>query len=342
MFKALEAAGYKKGLTYQSLPYNYTKSYRGNELSKIFIPNLERLFNLTGKKVTIMAHSLGNLNILHQLSLLSQDYKDKYIKIWIAATPPFLGAMQATKCVLGGDDEYFFLGKIGFHFQASAQSLGSFPVMYELLQTNMYSLYENEPWFKWIQKRLDYEAGKIPFEESEMLFWPTVDESCTPTSFVGKNDKCFSGLFDLRTRPSVTVEDGKLEYFLDDNEKLISDWPLLDYSLKYYKMFNDLEFRKLKNPGIPVVLIFSKSNDTITQTNYKGKISDFTKANQYPAADDVMGYGDGTVGTNSKLFPAIKWAYEFENKGNILDKEVDYKVNNPNFLIKAYKICGTM
>ena len=275
-----------------------------------------------------MAHSLGNLNTLYQMSLLPQEFKDKHIKIWISATPPFLGAMQATKCILGGDDEYFFLGKIGFHFQASAKSLGSFPVMYELLQTNMYSMYENEPWFEWIQKRLDYEAGKVPFEDSGMLFWPTTEENCTPSSFIGKPEKCVSGLFDLRTMPSVTVEDGKRKYFLDDNEKLIGDWPLLDYSLKYYKMFKDPEFFKLKNPGIPVVLIYSKSNDTITQTNYKGKISDFTKANHFPAAQDVMGFGDGTVGSNSKLFPAIKWAYEFSHKENIADVNIDYKVDH--------------
>ena len=73
MFIALETAGYKRGLTYQSLPYNYIKSYRNNELKKIFVPNLERMYNLVGKKVVLFAHSLGNLNILHQMSLLEQS-----------------------------------------------------------------------------------------------------------------------------------------------------------------------------------------------------------------------------------------------------------------------------
>jgi hypothetical protein len=326
MFLALERAGYKKGLTYQSLPYNYIKSYRNNELKKTFVPNLERISKLTGKKVIIFAHSYGNLNVLHQLSLLEQSYKDKYIKNWIAATPPWLGAMQATKCVLGGDDEYFYLKFIGFHFDASSKSLGSFPCMYEMMQRNMYSIYENEPWFKWIQKRLDYEAGKIPFKDSEMLFWPTIGESCTPESFTGKSTKCFSGLDDLRKRPSITVEDGDHEYYLDDNLKLVKDWPLLEKSVDYFKMFDDTNFRKLKNPGVPLLLIFSKSNDTIVQTNYKGKITDYTKNDKYPKATDVMGFGDGTVGTNSKLFPAIKWAYEFENKDSLGDQAKDYKV----------------
>ena len=327
MFKALERAGYRKGLTYQSLPFNYVKSYRNNELKKIFVPNLERISKLVGKKVVLFAHSLGNLNLLYQLSLLEQSYKDKYIKNWVSATPPFLGAMQATKCVLGGDDEYFFLKFIGFHFGASSKSLGSMPVMYELMQRNMFSIYQKEPWFEWIRKRLDYENGKVSFEDSGMLFWPKVEEKCTPDSFSNRSPQCFSGLDDLRKRPSVTVEDGDKEYFLDDNLQLIKDWPLLEYSVDYFKMFDDREFRKLKNPGVPFILIFSKANDTIVQTNYKGKITDYTSQNEYPEADDVMGYGDGTVGSNSKLFPAIKWAYQFSHKDSLGDEAKDYKVS---------------
>ena len=38
-----------------------------NELSKNFFPNIVRLKKLTGKKVTLMAHSFGNLNILYNL-----------------------------------------------------------------------------------------------------------------------------------------------------------------------------------------------------------------------------------------------------------------------------------
>jgi hypothetical protein len=284
------------------------------------------MYNLVGKKVTIFAHSLGNLNTLHQLSKVSQEYKDKYIKLWVAATPPFLGAMQALKCVLGGDDEYFYLNSVGFHFSGSSKSVGSFPVMFELFQRNMYKIYENEPWFKWIQGRLDYEKGKVPFEQSGMLFWPKIEEKCTPKSFKNIPTSCVSGLSDLRERPSVTVETGNKKYFLDDPKDVISDWPLLEFSLDYFKMFDDPEFYKLKNPGVPTVLIYSKSNETIEQTHYKGKITDYTKKNEFPVATDVMGFGDGTVGSNSKLFPGIKWAYEFENKESYGSEGDNFKV----------------
>ena len=338
MFLALERAGYKRGLTYQTLPYNYVKSYRNNELKRIFTPNLERLYNITGKKVTIFAHSLGNLNILHQLNGLPQDYKDKHIKVWVAATPPFLGAMQATKCVLGGDDEYFYFHSIGFHFEGSSKSVGSFPVMFELFQKNMYKMYQNEEWFEWIQKRLDYENGKIKFEDSGMTFWPKITEECTPNTFTNITPKCTSGLFDLRERPSVTVEHDNKKYYLDDPFEVVKDWPLHEFSVDYFKMFFDEEFFKLANPGVPVLLIYSKSNDTIAQSNYKGKISDYTEQNTYPPADDVMGYGDGTVGSNSPLFPGIKWAYQFENKEKYGDEGKDFKVSFSIFCDQEFSL----
>ena len=152
MFNSLERIGYKKGLTYQTIPYNFVNSYRNNEMNVLFKSNIQRLYKLTGKKVIFMAHSLGNLNIKYQLSKLDYEFKEKYIKLWIGATPPFLGAMQATKVVLGGDNEYYFGNVVGFHFNASADSLGSMAVMYELMLKNMYTLYKDKKWFKNVYK----------------------------------------------------------------------------------------------------------------------------------------------------------------------------------------------
>ena len=324
MFLALEKMGYKKGLTYQSLPYNFVYSYRSNEINKIFKSNIQRIKKLTGKKVVLVAHSLGNVNIKYQLSKLTQEFKDSHLKLWMAITPPFLGAMQATKVVLGGDDEYFFFKMIGFHFNASSTSLGSFPVMYELMLKNMYTKYQDQPWFQWIQKRLDYEQGTTSYADSGMYFWPPVDEKCTPDSFKNRDSKCFSGLDDMRKVPSVKV--GDLEYDLSDNEKLIKDWPLSEFSESNIKFLKDTEYEKLDNPTVPMVLVFSKANDTIRQTKYKWKISDYTQKGEYPKAEDVMSYGDGTVPSNSALFPALKWAYEFDNKKDYAEKGKNFKV----------------
>jgi hypothetical protein len=328
MLKELERVGYKKGLTYQAMPYNFIKSYRNNELKKIFFPNVERLYNLVGKKVTIFAHSFGNLNTLHQLSRKSQEYKDKYIKLWVSAAPPFLGAMSALKSVLGGNKDLLFFGFFGLHFNGSSQSVGTFPSMFELSQRNMYKMYENEPWFKWIQARLKYEKNNGSFEKSGMLFWPKIEEKCTPKSFKNIPTSCASGLSDLRLKPSVTLESGNKEYFLEDPQHVIGECSLHDFSKDYFNMFHNPDFFKFKNPGVPTVLIFSKSNDTIERTHYKGDIRNYTqKKKKFPPSVDKPGFGDGTVGTNSKLFPAIKWAYEFEHKESYGSEGENFKVS---------------
>ena len=346
LFKQLDRVGFKRGLTYQTLPYNFIKSFQNNELKEIFKPNIERLYSLTGKKVSIIAHSFGNLNTSYQLSRLTQEFKNKHIKDWISVAPPLLGAMTATQSVLGGNDSFNLLKIFGLKYPASSKSLGSFPSMYELMQVNMYSIYQNEPWFQWIQKRLDYEAGKIPFEESGMLFWPKITEKCTPESFVDVKSQCNSGLHDLRKDPSITVENGKKEYFLEDNEKLIRDWPMLKNSLKSFQMFNNEDFRKLRNPGVPVQMIYSKSAATVTKLDYKNKISDYTRNNEYPKIDiskefkdKTFGFGDGTVGANSALFPAIKWAYEYNHKNENSSTDIEYKVKKIISLILAGQIC---
>lgn len=49
------------------IPYNFYLSFRKNEFSEKFLSNLKRMKNLTGKKATILAHSMGNLNVLFNL-----------------------------------------------------------------------------------------------------------------------------------------------------------------------------------------------------------------------------------------------------------------------------------
>ena len=342
LFKQLDRIGFKRGLTYQTLPYNFIKSFQNNELKQIFRPNIERLHKLTGKKVSIIAHSFGNLNTSYQLSRLTQEFKNKHIKDWISVAPPLLGAMTATQSVLGGNDSFNMLKIFGLKYPASSKSLGSFPSMYELMQVNMFTIYQNEPWFKnYIQKRLDYENDpqNIPFEDSGMLFWPKVTENCTPKSFKEIDQKCYSGLEDLRKFPSITVENGKKEYYLEDNEPLIRDWQMLENSLKAFNMFNNEDFRKLRNPGVPVQMIYSKSAKTVSKLDYKNKISDYTKNDEYPKIDIKKSFGDGTVGANSALFPAIKWAYEYNHKSQYPKTDTEFKVIKFIFIILACQIC---
>lgn len=64
MIDYFENAGYTSGLTLQSIPYNYYFSLQNNEVS-VFKDILLRLKKLTGKKVVVVGHSMGSLNILY-------------------------------------------------------------------------------------------------------------------------------------------------------------------------------------------------------------------------------------------------------------------------------------
>jgi hypothetical protein len=152
IIEALKFAGYKRGLTYQSMPYDFRKSYRSNRLNRIFKKNLKRMKNISGKKVVVLSHSLGGVNVQHQLSHLSQSEKDEFISFWIPMVPPFLGSMKSSRIQLSGMDDLYF-SIFGFYLNASIKTTMSQPALYELLYRNPFKLYKNLPWFDWVQQR---------------------------------------------------------------------------------------------------------------------------------------------------------------------------------------------
>ena len=66
------------------MPYNFYLSYTNNEFRLNFDTVLKWLYNLTGKRVTLVAHSMGNLNVLYNVGKMSKEDKDKYISNYIA------------------------------------------------------------------------------------------------------------------------------------------------------------------------------------------------------------------------------------------------------------------
>ena len=120
MVKVLELFGYESGLNFQVIPYNFYLSYRKNEFSKSFLLNLKRLKTLTGKKATVLAHSMGNLNVLFNLARMSQREKDELVFNYVAIGPVYLGAYEAAKTIAAGNSEFQTLGGyLGFHFEGS-------------------------------------------------------------------------------------------------------------------------------------------------------------------------------------------------------------------------------
>jgi hypothetical protein len=104
--KAFVAAGYKNGVNLQALPYDWRISYKETRLNTKFKGVIKSLYETTGKKVLIIAHSFGNMQVAHNLWNMSQSDKDKYIARYIALAPPYLGTPILTAGLLGYADNY--------------------------------------------------------------------------------------------------------------------------------------------------------------------------------------------------------------------------------------------
>lgn len=90
----LEGMGYVHGLTMLGIAYDWRLTYQSNNFNSKFVKSLNDLYDISSKKVTIVAHSMGNLNVYNSLIQLPQSLKDKKISRFISVAPPFLGAVK--------------------------------------------------------------------------------------------------------------------------------------------------------------------------------------------------------------------------------------------------------
>lgn len=91
----LEKMGYVHGLTLQGLPSDWRLVIQDNKLNDKFMKVLVEMNGITGKKITIVGHSMGNINIYHNLLNIDHKNKDELVERWIAIAPPFMGGPMA-------------------------------------------------------------------------------------------------------------------------------------------------------------------------------------------------------------------------------------------------------
>ena len=93
--------GYVSGLTMQPLVYDWRRFVTQNRLINKYVTILEEMKKITGKRVTIISHSLGSVVTWRNLLNIEQSKKDSLISRWIAVAPAFLGSQEATINVIG-------------------------------------------------------------------------------------------------------------------------------------------------------------------------------------------------------------------------------------------------
>jgi len=110
---------------------------------------INHLFSLTAKKVVVLGHSLGNIQILNVLTKMAQTDKDQKVLEFIAAGPPFLGAPKVLINMLGGDPDYLkkVLGKeIGMNFYSQYKLISACSSSFDLLPRDIFSDFKGQNW----------------------------------------------------------------------------------------------------------------------------------------------------------------------------------------------------
>lgn len=330
-FIKAKTMGYKKGLTYQSIPYDWRKSYKNNKIEQIFIPNIKRLYNITNKKVVLMSHSFGVKVIYWNLLKMAQSEKNRFIRVWAGVGGNFLGSWFSNIDLVAGNNFFLMMKYFGLKINATIKLTNNILSIYEARIRDPFVLFEGEEWFENFKKRIEYENGNLEFENSGFDFLPKLTDECT--SEKGKFDKsCVMGFFDSRKYFYMAINGKK--YYEKDLDDLISNLSLIENSKNFIEMTDQKEFLKLKNPGVSYVGFITRTIPTPSVLIWNSDIKEYIKNNNsfYNPDKTIYSYGDETVSTTSLLSAPLKWAHEFTNKKkeNIKTAESQIKKNKIN------------
>lgn len=76
--------------------------------------SIRKMRKITGKKVTLIAHSYGNINVYFNLMRYFESKADRqyHVNSFIALAPPFGGLILGTKFLIGATPMWTFLNEM--------------------------------------------------------------------------------------------------------------------------------------------------------------------------------------------------------------------------------------
>eukprot|EP00331_Platyophrya_macrostoma_P032674 CAMPEP_0176457938 /NCGR_PEP_ID=MMETSP0127-20121128/32266_1 /TAXON_ID=938130 /ORGANISM="Platyophrya macrostoma, Strain WH" /LENGTH=658 /DNA_ID=CAMNT_0017848353 /DNA_START=140 /DNA_END=2116 /DNA_ORIENTATION=- len=327
----LTKLGYQKGLSLFAVPYDFRLTYKANSVPYTLERTIRYAYELTGKKVVIVAHSLGNLNTLPTLLNMSQEDKDKMIALYVAAGAPYGGASKPTRFMLGGNTEFVFENFIGFQFYNQRSIMGASSSGFDLIPKDTFFRFKNEPWMIELIERVNLESEYPPDTKRGQEFWKNYkNTSDIPLSFFPTPaEKCFSGLTerpeacmtlvtDLTKTPTAQVKD--MVYMSDYNStvKLLKNHYTYNPFPETMSKFSDALAAKVEeygNPNVPVVYIYGSHLSTELMSYWDYHPEKLTSKDiMAPPTKIYQGLGDSTVEVSYSLPIAIKWAWEHLHK----------------------------
>jgi hypothetical protein len=328
MFQTLKRRGYVNGLTSQAVPYDWGKSYRGNELKKLFPLNLDRLHRLTNKKVVIISQSYGNKNTFYQIHRLPLAERRKKIKAWIALGYASLGATEVQADMIGGSDYFSYLDhRLGVTSGAMTYFGARTTCMHEVAYIDPHTIFRGQKWWDAFLARTDYENGKVPFEKSGFSFLPKVEEECSKKDYLW-GARCKLWISNTENTPLIQVQ-GK-PYYTNDTARLYQEQAQDGMAGQWFAHTKDDWYEKLENPGILFIGVVLRHSPTPSSFIYHEDVKKAVKEDRWANRTVIYGPGDGTVSANSLFAGPLKWAWEFDNARS--------EVTQP---VKIVDLCGT-
>ena len=313
--ESLLGAGYKIGLSAQALPYDWRVGTNETQLSSKFGQIVDTMASIFGKKVTIVAHSLGNFQVVNYLWSTSQAVKDRDVARYLAIAPPFLGAPKSAMKDLGMDTTWSYTidhKEVGVTPEIYRDTIVNLRSVYNLYVTGTYTADAGEAYMQGILGRIAAEKQNSGSKSPGFLsFLPAPSEVCVPGLKNRGTANCHLGLFNM-TEYGRVVGEAVTPYTAFDVLKAYSYSQNAPYLLNKGQ---DTRFTTLPNPGVQTNIIYSTSVPTLKHFTYNKDPRTKTLKNEvYHPEKRENGMGDGVVLTTSALTAGVKWAYDFYTK----------------------------
>jgi hypothetical protein len=200
---------------------------------------------MTTKKVMIVAHSMGNINTVHNLWKMSWQKKQERIARYIAMAPPFLGAMEAVLGPLSMDRNMSIdlkFKKVGITAEIFKKMMPVYPSLYQLMVSKFTKYHRLEPWMKSVEQRIEEERGRNEISYGSIMdIFPSWEYTCAQ-GLEQRQKGCFTGLYEMWDLGMI--ED--LEINPDTVEQLLEYYSFEKHSKDMYKHFNlDSKFHEM-------------------------------------------------------------------------------------------------
>ncbi len=239
---------------------------------------------------------------------------DKIFNYVVIGAPFLGGAIDHKELVAGFNRFSFFNGKFGFHAKAAAWLTPNQSSHYDMMGVDPFTIYEGQSWFENVKKRMAYEesSSTIPYSDSGISFWPPKNETCHERKATKVDSACKINIYNTTSKPILKI--GEDEFFMNENLKLIETRNLTETTPYLYNKLKD-ESLTLKNPEVPVILVYGASLSVNSYFEFDDNIKETIEKNLFPQPKKVETIsGDGSVASYSSLLPVLKWALEFESK----------------------------